>query len=118
MTDSIRLVIQVSIPTGRAAELKSIQLKAIDLCREKDSGLLSYEFFFNDVESEMYAVEWYKDSAAVLAHLGMVGEILNKLMDIGTITRAEVFGDASAQLIEAFEPFKASFFKHWDGFTR
>ena len=39
--------------------------EATDLAKEKDVGLLSYEFFFDETESEMHALELYKDSGAL-----------------------------------------------------
>lgn len=118
MSDAIRLVIQCSVPAGKAGEAKVLLREAIDLCQEKDMGLLSYEYFFDESESEFYALEWYKDSAAVLTHMGIVGETLNKLLETVQITRAEVFGNASDELIEAFVPFSAKVFRYWGGFTR
>ena len=118
MTNAIRLVIECSVPAGKSGDVKKLLQNAIDICEEKDMGLLSYEFFFNKDESRLYAVEWYKDSWAVLAHLGIVGDALNQLLEAAPMSRAEVFGNASAELIEAFAPFKAKFYKHWGGFTR
>ena len=92
--------------------------RAIDTCEQKDPGLLSYEFFFNGDESKMYAVEWYKDSAAVMSHMGLVGDTPNQLLEAAPVSRAEVFGNASDELIEAFAPFKAQYYRHWGGFTR
>ncbi len=118
MTDAIRLVLRCSVPEGKANDLKSLQRSLIETCKEKDSGLLSYEFFFNDTGSEMYALEWYKDSAAVMTHMGIGGETLNQVLGTVQIIRAEVFGNATDELIEAFKPFNAKYFRHWDGFTR
>jgi quinol monooxygenase YgiN len=118
MATAIRLVLQCSVPAGKDGEVKELLRSLIDTCKKNDPGLLSYEFFFNDTGSEMYAMEWYKDSAAVMTHMGIGGETLNQLLGTIQITRAEVFGNASDELIEAFEPFKAKFTKHWDGFTR
>ena len=118
MTDAIRLVLKCSVPAAKADAVRKLQRSLIEICKEKDSGLLSYEFFLNDTGSELYALEWYKNSAAIMTHMGIGGETLNQLLGTIQITRAEVFGNASDELIEAFEPFNAKFFKHWDGFTR
>lgn len=118
MSDAIRLVLQCSVPAGKASEVKTLLGNAINICQEKDSGCLSYQFFFDDAESELYALEVYRDSAAVVGHIGIIGETLTQLLSVAQMTRPEVFGNASDELIKALEPFKAKFFKHWGGFTR
>jgi quinol monooxygenase YgiN len=54
-----------SVAEGKAGEVKALLREAIDLAKEKEVGLLSYEFFFDETESEMYALELYKDSGAL-----------------------------------------------------
>ena len=118
MTSSIRFIIEFTIAEGKLDELKKLQTTAIETTKGKDSGALSYEFFFNDDESKLYALEWYKDSEAVLSHLEIVGEILNQLLAVSQPTRFEVFGSPSDELVEALAPFSPKVLNHWGGFTR
>ena len=118
MSDSIRLVIRCSVPAEKAGEAKRLLGILIETCQEKDLNLLSYEFFFSKAEDELYALELYKDSAAVLAHMGIAGATLTQLLETAPANRVEVFGNASAELKEAFGPLNALFVNHWNGFTR
>ncbi len=79
---------------------------------------MDYEFYFNDESTKVYAVERYKDSEAVMAHLGIVGETLTKLLEVAPIARAEVFGKPSSEVLQALESFEARVFRHWGGFSR
>ena len=79
---------------------------------------MSYEFFFNKNESKFYVLEWYKDSDAALAHMGLVNEMLGKILEVSKVARFEIFGNASDALIEGLTPLGAQFFTHCGGFTR
>ena len=42
------------------------------LVRERDSGTLQYDWFFNDTRTECVVRETYKDSGAVLEHIAIL----------------------------------------------
>ena len=118
MNDEILFVLQMTFPAERVEEVERLLRDLIDVGKDREPELLGYEFFVDDVQNKMYAFERYKDSAAVFAHMEAAGETLNQLHEAVEFTRVEVFGDVSAELAEALEPFKANILKHWGGFTR
>ena len=118
MTKTIRVVIEFKISAGKLVDVKKTLNAAIETTKAKDTGALGYEFFFNNDESALYALETYKDSAAVLSHFALIGDLLNELMANAQPSRMEVFGEPSDELAAALEPFSPSVFKHWGGFTR
>lgn len=71
----------------------------IERCK-KEPGLLCYEWFFNDDETELYAHEWYVDSAAVGAHMEFGGEELEKLLEAAPPNKVDVYGNLTAELRE------------------
>ena len=118
MKDAIHVVMQSSVTDGKAEKVKEILRNHVDECKEKYPDVLGYEFFFNDSESELYALEWFSDSAALLKHIGLTAETFKKLSEVTQTQRVEVFGNASAELVEASAAFNAKVVKHWYGFTR
>lgn len=102
-----------SIPPGDLAEFKLLAAEALEIAKGEDATMW-YSWFFNDDETVCVAQESYRDSDAVLAHLGNVGELLGKLVEAGGGIKLEVFGNPSAQLREAtaaLEPSVYSFFQ-------
>ena len=118
MTNSIRFVIEFITAEGELDTVKKVLTTAIETVNANDPGALSYEFFFNHDESRLYAVEWYKDSDAALAHLGIVGKILPKLLEVARVNRFQIFGNPSEGLVQALDPLGIQIITHWDGFTR
>ena len=118
MSYSIRFVVEFTVNEGKLDIVKQLLTPLIETVEAKDSGALSYEFFFNNDESKFYILEWYKDSEAALAHMGIVKDPLSRLLEVSQGTRFEIFGNASDKLVQALTPFGAQFFKHWGGFTR
>ena len=119
MEDSIvRVFIQFDVPVGKTAEVKGLLSELIERCKKEEPTLLSYEFFFNDEGTELYALEWYKDSAAIPAHMGMGAETLQKLLETAKAKRIEVLGDLSDEVREQLSAFKPVVCKFWGGFRR
>ena len=59
--------------------------------------------------------EIYADSDAMLAHLGNVGELLGRLIELGGGLEPEGFGSPSAGLAEAIAPFNPTMYGHFQG---
>jgi quinol monooxygenase YgiN len=118
MTNSVRFVMEHLVADGKLDVAKALLRRAIEAAKTKDLGVLSYDFFLNGGESTIYVVEWYRDSEAVLAHLGTVADILPKLLDVAQVTRFEVFGNPSEALVQDLAPLGPRVVTHWDGFTR
>ena len=70
-----------------------------------DTGVPQYDWFFNEDESKCVVRETYADSDAVLTHLGLVGDLLGRIIEAGGGIEIEVFGDPSDALLKAAEAF-------------
>ena len=118
MTSHIWYLGEYSIAEGQTAVFKDLIAKVIELEQAKGQDVLNYEFFFNDDETTFYAIELFRDSEAVLAHLQRASEIIPKILEVAELTRFEIHGNATAALREAMAPFGAKMFSYWAGFTR
>jgi quinol monooxygenase YgiN len=120
MADDIRAVNRYSIPSGKADEVKTLLLELIKKVRSEDLGTLSYEWYINDAETEMYLVARWRDSDALIAHEALFAKhpIVEQFHEKAPANRSEVFGDVSDELVKVLPSVKKLSFKHWNGFTR
>jgi quinol monooxygenase YgiN len=119
ITSEIQIVVEMTISAGKLDAFKMLQ-EVIDTVKTEEPGILAYQFYFNSDESKCYSLEWYKDSQSALSHLEKVGPDMQKMSELFTATRFEVFGNPSPELEKALTGFGvgASFFKYWTGFNR
>ena len=99
--NSIQLTAKFAINDGKTEEAKSIARECLEIAKEKEAGkgLLQYDWFFSTDGKECHVRETYKDSEAVLTHMGNLGEALGKLLQVSTLT-GEIYGDLSDEVQE------------------
>ena len=98
--DQIQVTARFNIQPGRSGEFVELADECIRIVEDQDSGTLQYDWFFNDAGDECVVRETYADSDALLEHISHVGEKLGALLEISEID-LELFGDPSAELVEA-----------------
>lgn len=118
MMNPIQLVVEFAIPDGKLDAVKKLVAAAIEIVEANEPGALSYQYYFNDDESQLYLLELHRDAQAVLGHLANAGEIIGQLLETTQVVRLQIFGDLSDDLEQAVAPFSPQVFKSWDGFTR
>lgn len=96
----LQVTARLSVRDGRIDEFKSLAARCMESVRTKDSGTLQYDWFMNDDETECVVRETYRDSEAVLEHVGNLGDVLGELLAVADLD-LEVFGSPSAELLEA-----------------
>lgn len=96
----IQLTARASIHDGKLEEFKALAAQCVRTVREKDSGTLQYDWFFNQAQTECVVRETYRDSEAVLEHMANLGPTLEVIFKTGDWT-FEVFGSPSPQLAQA-----------------
>ncbi len=77
--------------------------------------MLQYDWFFNGDESKCVVRETYANSDAVLTHLGLVGDMLGTIIELGGGVEIEVFGSPSEQLVKATEAFQPTIYSYFQG---
>lgn len=98
--DAIQVTARLTIPEGKLEEFEELAAQCMRLVRERDSGTLQYDWFFNDNHTECVVRETYKDSEAVLEHIANLGETMGAILSIGDWS-FEVYGSPSAELVKA-----------------
>jgi quinol monooxygenase YgiN len=99
--EKIHIVARFKIHAGQLDKFKNGS-EACIAATKNESGALLYDWFINENDMTCTVIETYKDSNAVLAHVGNVNEPLSKLMEISDFV-VEVFGNASVELQNALK---------------
>jgi quinol monooxygenase YgiN len=97
---SLKVTARLTVHEGKVAEFKAIAARCMESVRERDTGTLQYDWFLSEDESECVVMEAYRDSAAVLEHVGNLGETLGALLGVADLA-LEVFGSPSEELVAA-----------------
>ena len=118
MNDNIRVVNRYTVPPGQSDEVKNILTKLIERVQTEDSGTLSYEWYFNEDESEMFVLARWRDSEALIEHEALFAKsfLAEEFHKKAPVNRVEAFGKLSDELAKLFPEVKA--LNHWKGFTR
>ncbi len=92
---------------ARAAELLEISIP--------EPGTLRYDWFFADDETNCAVHEVYADSDAMLVHLGHMGHLIGRLVELGGGIQPTIFGTMSKELAAAVASFHATEYTRFQG---
>ena len=73
-----------------------------------------YDWYLNEDAMECAVLEDYADSNAALEHVANVGDLLQKLMDLGEMS-IELYGSPNEELSKALEGLDAKVFPFYSG---
>jgi len=113
---TLDVIAHFKIKPGQLENFKEIAAKMIEIVRnkEKGAGCQQYDWFYNETLSECIVREIYKDSDAVLAHMGNIGPMLGQLAAISELS-LQVCGTPSEVLKKASEGMNITFFTFESG---
>lgn len=118
----IYVVARCTVFPGKAENARKAIGDLVALCKENEPGLLMYEIYFNESETELHVLEKYKDNDAMLNHLkkpeGRIDAIKKNLIDAVEFSFVGFLGAVSEEVMAAYELFNPTAYKHLDGFTR
>ena len=112
--NSIQVTARFTIYEGKLDDFKALAAACIKSVREKDTGTLQYDWFFNDDQTECVVREHYKDSEAVLEHIGNLGDTFGALLAVSDIA-LEIYGTPSPALLKASEGLELVSYGYFDG---
>jgi quinol monooxygenase YgiN len=112
--NDLQVTARLKIHEGKLNEFKNLAAQCLIAVKERESGALQYDWFFNDDNTEYVVRERYVDSSAVFAHLGNIGELLGKLMLVADMS-LEVFGNPSQELRAAIAAMSPKIYSFYQG---
>ena len=110
----IKLRALFKINEGQLDAFKQITSQFISTVKEKDSGTLMYDWYLNEDTLECSVLEDYADSNATLEHVANVGDLLQKLTNLGKMS-IELYGNPNEELSKALEGLDAKIFPFYTG---
>jgi len=112
--NKIQLTARFKIHAGKLDAFKKLAGACMSTTKEKDKGVLQYDWFFSDDQSECIVRETYKDSAAVLNHVTILGDLLGQTMALADFS-AEGYGNMSEELKNAFGGMGVKMYSYYQG---
>ena len=112
----IHLIAKMSIQNGKSEEFKNIAKKCIAAVADVEKGKTcsQYDWYFNADGSVCHIMETYADSAAVMVHLGNVGELLGQLLQISSLT-GDIYGNLSEEVQNALSGLDIKSYTFFEG---
>ena len=110
----IQATAHLTIHEGKLDDFKAVAAACLQCVREKDTGTLQYDWFFNDDQTVCVVREHYKDSEAVLEHMGNLGENLGALLGVCDMS-LEIYGTPSPALSKAIEEMDIALYSYFQG---
>ena len=114
----VSYVVEFTINDGKLEEFKAKSASYIEAVKANEPGTLGYQWFLAEDGKRCLVHEVFRDSAALMAHLELVGPTLPNLLAIAPITRVEVLGSASGAARAALAQLGAVHCPHLGGFDR
>ena len=119
MKENIHWLLEMNIKPGQTDASKALMKEMIAATRESEPGTLNYEWYLDEREGVCHIHERYRDSAAVMVHLGNFGErFAERFLAAFEPLRLSVYGDPSDEAAEALSGFGAIFHAPTAGFAR
>ncbi len=111
---NIQITARFKIHEGRLEEFKRLATKCISITKEQDQGTLQFDWFFSKEQTECIVRENYVDSDSVLAHMGNLGDLLGKFLELSDFY-PELYGNPSEVLLNAAAAFKPKIYSFYKG---
>jgi len=98
--DLLQVTSRLTIHEGKLDEFKQLAVQCMRLVRERDTGTVQYDWFFNHSYTECVVREAFRDSSSALEHIANLG--LTLVAHLGVSDMAlEVYGSPSPELMLA-----------------
>ena len=109
---NLQLTARFVIHDGKLEKFKELAKACMQSTKEKDTGTLQYDWYFNKEGTECVVRETYVDSDAILAHIGNLGPLLGDLLAISDFY-PELYGAPSEALTNATAALKPRIYAHF-----
>lgn len=111
---------EFAIEHGKIDEYKQLIQEMSRVVEANEPDTIEYQFYLNREKSRCIVHETYANSDAVLAHNAGVASqtILPSILSISRISRFDVYGNPSKELLKVLTNFSPQFYNLFAGFSR
>ncbi len=110
----LQVTARCKIHDGKLDAFRTVAEQCLRSVRQRDEGTMQYDWFFNEDHTECVVRERYRDSDALLEHIANLGETMGALLETCDLS-VEVFGDPSAELVEATTSIPTRVYSYFQG---
>jgi hypothetical protein len=103
-----------NISPANLGEFKKLAADALAITKN-DPNALQYDWFLSADGTVCEVRETYANSDAVMAHIGAMGDLLGRIIELGGGIEVECFGSPSATLLEAAAAFNPKVYSFLQG---
>jgi len=118
--DALQWIVELSINEGKQAEFEKLAKEMSDTVRRFEPGTRKYEWFLTEKGNKCLIIETYDNSSSGLSHAR--GEAINRIfpeiLKIAKITRFEICGNPSEELLRELMDDNPSVYRVISGFSR
>lgn len=119
MSDNVYWMLELAIRPGELENFKKLMDEMIASTEENEPDTLNYEWTISEDGATCHLFERYKDSSAVMAHLGTFGsKFARRFLEFARPTRIVVHGRPSPQVKKALGPMGPIYMTPLGGFSR
>jgi quinol monooxygenase YgiN len=83
---------------GKREEYLRLSDQAMEMVRANEPGTLQYDIYLNHDQSEVMAIERYRDSEAAIAHAANLGDLFPAVLALVDVVHGELLGEPSEEL--------------------
>ena len=118
--EHLQWILEFSIKRGKQVEFEKLVKDMSDAVRRHEPGTRRYEWFLDNERNRCIVIETYDSSVSGIAHVRgeAVKKIFPQILKIAKITRFEVCGNPSEELIRELADVNISIFRFVGGFSR
>ena len=118
MTNGVSWLLCLSVHAGRGSEFRTLMEEMVEFTRG-EQGTQCYEWFLSSDDRSCHLYERYRDSAACLVHMaGFGARFADRFLSCVAPASLSVYGEPSAELRAALDPFGAVYLAPFGGFRR
>lgn len=119
MTDQVYWLLEVGIRPGQEDAFRALMAEMVAATRDNEPDTLAYDWTISGDGSVCHIFEHYRNSAAVMAHLGWFGaNAAKRFMAAAEPKRLVVYGSPDATATKALDGLGAVYMKPFGGFFR
>ncbi len=118
--NALHWIIELSINDGKQREFEKLAEEMSDMVRRSEHGTRNYEWFLSENGNKCLVIETYDDSNSGLIHVRgeAINKIFPKILKVAKITRFEICGDPSEELIQELADDNVGVYRFITGFSR
>lgn len=90
-------IVRFTFHDGQLEEFKRLSAQAMKIVKEKDTGTLQYDTFFNGDQSQAIVIERFRDSEALIEHGANIGDLSAAIIATADVS-GELLGEPSEEI--------------------